>query len=104
MVRRLIWSVFAQQQKKEIFDYWNERNKSKVYSRKLNTLFNNNAEMLTTYPEIGRKTDFENVRLKVVKDFWLAYQITKDEIHILAIWDSHRNPDKFSNLLKSILY
>ena len=46
MAARLIWSNLALQQKKEIFDYWNERNKSKIYSRKLNKLINDAAELI----------------------------------------------------------
>ena len=41
MVRRLIWSVEARNSRKSIFEYWNNHNKSKVYSNKLNLLFNN---------------------------------------------------------------
>jgi len=53
MAKRLIWTQFAQAQKKEIFEYWNERNGSKNYSRKLNGLFDEAAELLTTQPYMG---------------------------------------------------
>jgi len=101
MATRLIWSALALQQKKEIFNYWNERNKSKIYSRKLNKLFNDAAELILSHPKLGRKTDFQNVRLKIVRDYWLAYRIEKGQIQILTIWDTRRNPNKFDNLLKS---
>lgn len=39
MVRRVIWSIEARNSRKNIFEYWNNRNKSKVYSNKLNALF-----------------------------------------------------------------
>ena len=99
---KLIWSATAHKQKIEIFDYWNKRNKSKTYSRKLNILFNEAAEMLLSHPNLGRKTNFENVRLKLVRDYWPTYQITEDEIRILTIWDTRKNPDKFDNLLNVI--
>ncbi len=101
MAARLIWSAQALQQKKEIFEYWNERNKSKNYSRKLNKLINDAAELLVTHPKLGQKTNFQDVRLKVVRDYWLAYRTKNDQIQILTIWDSRRNPDKFDYLLKS---
>ena len=31
MVKGLVWPVTSQQQKKSIFEYWNEQNKSKIY-------------------------------------------------------------------------
>ncbi|MCD4794398.1 MAG: type II toxin-antitoxin system RelE/ParE family toxin [Bacteroidales bacterium] len=102
MVGRLIWSELAQQQKKDIFDYWNERNKSKIYSRKLNMLFNEAAEMLIVHPRIGRMTDFDNIRIKLVRDYWLVYQVAEDEVRVLAVWDTHRNPKRFENLLKTL--
>ena len=102
MAARLIWSALALKHKKEIFDYWNERNKSKIYSRKLNSLFNDAAELILTHPKLGQKTDFQDIRLKIVRDYWLAYRIKQEQIQILTIWDTRRNPDKFDNLLKSI--
>ncbi len=103
MVKRLVWSVTSQQQKKRVFEYWNERNKSKTYSRKLNSLFNEAAEMLPYFPNLGQKTDFKNVRIKVVRDYWMAYQVKKDEISILTLWDTRQNPDKFENILKTLI-
>jgi toxin YoeB len=85
MAARIIWSALALQQKKEIFDFWNERNKSKVYSRKLNKLINDAAELILTHPKLGRKTDFQDVRLKIVRDYWLAYRVKQDRIQILTI-------------------
>ncbi len=102
MVRRLIWSNLALQQKRDIFEYWNKRNKSKTYSRKLNNLFNKAAELLTDYPSIGEKTDYENVRLKLVRDYWMVYRITDKHIQILTVWDTRRNPEDFDNILEII--
>lgn len=39
MAKRLIWTEDAQNDRKEIFGYFNNRNKSKKYSQKLNLLF-----------------------------------------------------------------
>jgi hypothetical protein len=52
MVRRLIWSVEARTSRKNIFEYWNNRNKSKVYSNKLNSLFNENLKSFSNYPSL----------------------------------------------------
>lgn len=52
MARRLIWSVTAQNSRKNLFDYWNNRNKSKVYSNKLNSLFNENLKSVVQFPDL----------------------------------------------------
>ncbi len=36
MVKRIVWSKSALKSKKEIIDYWNEKNGNKKYSIKLN--------------------------------------------------------------------
>ncbi len=92
----------SHKQKKEIFEFWNNRNKSKNYSRKLNDLFNEAAELLLLYPNLGKKMEIENVRLKSVRDFGLVYRITKSEIQILTIWDFNRNPETLKNILIQI--
>ncbi len=94
MARRLIWSLRAQTQRKRIFDYWNERNGSKAYSRKLNDHFNESAELLIEHPEIGRETSRNNVRIKIVGNYLMVYRFTDEEVAILVIWDSRRNPSK----------
>jgi toxin YoeB len=99
MAKRLIWTKRSQKQKEEIFEFWNKQNKSKVYSRKLNDLFDEAAELVCLHPNLGKKTNFENVRLKLVRDYWLVYRVTQKEIQILIIWDARRNPDHFKNLL-----
>ena len=101
MVRKLIWSKLSLRQKRDIFEYLNEHNKSKSYSRKLNNLFNEAAELLTDYPSIGEKTNYKNVRLKLVRDYWMIYRIKDKHIQILTIWDYRRNPEDFDELVKS---
>ena len=104
MARELIWSKLSHQHKYSIFKYWNNRNKSKTYSKKLNILFNNAAKLLVDYPSIGEKTDYKNVRLKLVRDYWMVYRVTVNHIQILAIWNHNRNPEHFGRLLKSFDY
>lgn len=103
MAKRIIWTEFAQVQKKEIFEYWNERNGSKTYSRKLNQLFDEAAELLSVQPYIGRPTQFENIRAKKVKTFHLMYKVTDDEIQVLIIWNTRRNPDDLTKIMEDIV-
>ena len=94
MAKRLIWTPQAQNNRIEIFEYWNNRNKSKIYSRKLNDIFSEHIEIILKYPNIGLPTDIENVRSRTVRDYQIIYFDTHDSIIILAIWDSRQNPDK----------
>ena len=51
MAKRLKWTEFSKSQRKDILEYWNNRNKSKAYSRKLNKLFDEIAKLILEYPE-----------------------------------------------------
>jgi len=75
MAERLIWSTNAQSDRIEIFEYWNNRNKSKIYSRKLNEIFREHIEIILRYPDIGLPTDIENVRSRTVRDYQIVYLI-----------------------------
>ena len=95
MVRRLIWSIEALNSRKIIFNYWNNRNKSKVYSRKLNELFNSNLTIVLKLPEFGNPTKNDCVKYIIVSHFELIYRITDTEIVVLDIWDTRQNPENF---------
>ncbi len=95
MARRLIWSVEARNSRKNIFDYWSNRNKSKVYSRKLNLLFNDNLKIVIQLPEFGNPTKSKNTKYIIASHFEMLYYITPNEILVLDIWDTRQNPQNF---------
>lgn len=99
MVKQIIWSLKAQNDRKEIFTYWNNRNKSKAYSKKLNELFKEAIKLISHFPQIGRPTEIENIRIKIARDYLIVYEGTSTQIHILTIWDGRRDPEKFKRFI-----
>jgi toxin YoeB len=93
MARKIIWSYRAQEDRKAIFRFWNEHNKSKEYSRKLNGLFKEALVLLAHHPHIGRKTAIENVHVKVIRQYLIIYEIREHDLVVLSIWDGRRNPE-----------
>lgn len=69
VARRIVWSPSAKLQLKAIFEYFNFRNKRKLYSLKLNTLIQTELKILLQQPNIGKKTDSINVRGLVIKNY-----------------------------------
>lgn len=103
MVKQIIWSIRAQSDRKHILNYWNKRNKSKLYSRKLNGLFKEAVKLIAHYPEIGKLTDNQNARIKIVKNYLIIYEVDeKDRLLILTIWNSRQNPKKLKRILREI--
>ena len=80
MAKQVIWSHRAQADRKEILAYWRKRNKSNVYSIKLNELFNEAVRLISEHPRIGKETNKEHVRIKVVRDYLLIYRPYSDNL------------------------
>lgn len=94
MVKRVIWSEDAYQDKIQVFSYWNQRNKSNLYSRKLNRLFKDTIKSIIETPSIGRYTNIEHVKRIIARDYFIIYEESESTITILRIWDSRQNPNK----------
>ncbi len=89
--RKIIWTKTAHLERKEILEYWILRNQSKRFSVKLNQLIIETLDCLCENPTIGRKTNFENVRIKLIRDYLLLYEFNESEFIILSIWDARRD-------------
>ena len=99
MAKQVIWSLRAQNDKKEILDYWRQRNKSNTYSKKLNELFKESIKIILDFPQIGKVTDDTKARIKIVRDYLIIYEETETQIFILTIWDSRQDPDRLKKIL-----
>ena len=91
MARQIIWTISAQTERREILEYWVKRNKSKIFSKKLNKLIITNLREIGKNPLIGRKTDIADVRVKIIRDYLIFYEITPKSIFVLSIWDGRRD-------------
>ena len=93
MVRRIIWSKNAIRDRVQILDYWHKRIGTKTYSRKLDNKLKESIKLLKSFPEMGKLIRNTEIRF-LVKDYYqIFYKYSDDEIRILHIWDSRRNPD-----------
>lgn len=94
MAKKVGWSLRAQNDRKKIFSYWNKRNKSNNYSIRLNRLFIEATKAISDYPKIGKITERENIRIKIVRDYLIVYKELENKIEVLTIFNSHQNPGK----------
>src|SRR5436190_6470053 len=92
--RRIIWTATAKSQLIEILDFFNFRNKSKSYSRKLNKKIQSELNLLILQPNIGKKTNKINVRGLLIEDYFLFYEVKEKHIVILSFWNTKQNPDR----------
>lgn len=94
MAWQIIWTERAQKERFEIFTFWNIHNQSSVYSKKLNELIKQSLKIISKHPLIGKPTNKENVRVKILKNYLIIYEIKKQEIIVLSLWDSRQKPVK----------
>ncbi|WP_027385044.1 type II toxin-antitoxin system RelE/ParE family toxin [Epilithonimonas caeni] len=93
------WTHFAKKQRDEIFEYWNNRNKSKSYSQKLRITIKEKTDQLKIQPFSGKKTINDTTRMLVFKNYSLIYNIEKETISIISFWENHQNPETLKNFL-----
>jgi plasmid stabilization system protein ParE len=94
VARRIVWTSTAKLQLKAIFDFFNFRNKSKLYSLNLNRLIQTELKILFQQPTIGKKTDTINVRGLLIENYYIFYEINETDIIILSVWDTRQNPKR----------
>ncbi|MFV0565176.1 MAG: type II toxin-antitoxin system RelE/ParE family toxin [Flavobacteriaceae bacterium] len=92
MVGKIIWTENAKNELVEILQYWIHRNKSNLFSIKLNTLIKEQLNLILDFPEIGKASDIPNVRIKMVHDYLLYYEFINGSLYILTIRHGSRNP------------
>ncbi|MDV2459740.1 addiction module toxin RelE [Elizabethkingia anophelis] len=89
--RKIIWMQKANIERRDILEYWIDRNKSKKFSTKLNKLIVGTIKQIAENPGIGRKTNLENVRVKIIRDYLLFYEFDENYLKILTLWDGRRD-------------
>ncbi len=90
--RKIIWSHRAKISRYKILKFYIERNKSNLYSRKLNKRIKEELRLLQKFPKPGIKTDIEGVRGLIIDSFIIFYEIDKNLIIAHYIWDSRQDP------------
>lgn len=92
MAKKIVWTKKAKTELFEILEYWINRNKSKVFSIKLNTLINEHLSLLAEFPNLGRKSDINNVYVTIIHKYLLYYETRDNILYILTIRHGRRNP------------
>lgn len=91
MAKQIVWTLKAKNELIEILDYWNHRNKSTIFSVKLYGFIDEQLNLISKYPTIGRMTDVNNVYVKVIQKYLLYYEIIDDTLFVLTIRHGSKN-------------
>ena len=77
----------------EILQFYDERNGSDRFSKKLMKMKLKQTALLKTIPEIGRQTNFPGVRILFVDRYGIEYQIRDKVILIINIYSCQTDPE-----------
>ncbi|HPE78087.1 MAG TPA: type II toxin-antitoxin system RelE/ParE family toxin [Draconibacterium sp.] len=102
MVKRIIWTSRADQIYTYILEFYIQRNRSKTYSKKLNSEVKKLVQLLSKHPFLGKKSALPNIRISIKGNFNIIYKIYPEEIGILLFWNSRQNPNKLKDFLTDI--
>lgn len=93
---KIIWLQEAQEERKKIFKYWNKRNNSDTYSKKLNAEIKHILKLVKESPFIGVEVEQRKGirRVLVLRNYSIFYTIIEDNIYIVSFWDNRQDPDK----------
>lgn len=75
-----------------ILSYYDERNGNDRYSKKLLVLFRRQIGLLSEMPDIGRNTNYDNIKILFVDDYGIEYEKREEAIIIIDIYSCQTNP------------
>ncbi|MBR6141812.1 MAG: type II toxin-antitoxin system RelE/ParE family toxin [Bacteroidaceae bacterium] len=76
-----------------ILMFFDERNGSDVFSKKLLKMIHRQIRLLSTMPDIGSLTNFPGVRILFVERFGIEYQIRDKSILVIDIFNCQTDPE-----------
>ena len=92
MAKRIVWTLQAKDDRREILTYWFERTGNKKYSQKLAYQFRETVKYIATHNYLGRSTDIENVRVAISGNYLIFYRLSDELVEVVTVFDSRRNP------------
>ena len=92
---KIVWTLSAELNLMDILEYYNKRNQSTKFSKKLLNRLQKTVKSLSKNPLLGLTSNIDSVRIIIHKDYQIVYEIKEVCILILVVWDSRQNPDNF---------
>lgn len=96
--RIIVWPSQAKIDLKNLYEFYNYRNKSKTYSLKLHRKIQNEIKRLDKQPEIGKKTNKIGVRGLLIDNHYLFYEIFQEHIVVFSRMGKQTKPFKIKAL------
>lgn len=100
--KKIIWTTNADNQLFEIMYYYSQRNKSDIYSLKLQSEIKEKLSKLEFSISLPKKTSLKNVYYFTHKHISILFSIEELDIIVLLAWDERRNPNTLKIFLDEL--
>ncbi len=97
---KIFWTKAAVDQRNYVFEYWNRRNKSNSYSKRLNLAIRERILTLKSQPEMGISTELSGIKAIILEHYSIFYKIQTPALFIIGFWDNRQDPVKLHGFLK----
>ena len=87
MNKPVVWSQNAKNDLKRIKKFYDTRNQSSTFSKKLLKTFRDSAKLIENFPLLSIPTEYDGVRGFVILEYIIFYEILSELILILIVWD-----------------
>ena len=94
MVKKIIWSKNAENKFLSILQFWIHNNQSIHYSEVLIKEFSQRIKIISQFPDIGINCGHQNIKFTIVEYYRVYYQISKNTLRIIYIFDTRQDPTK----------
>ncbi len=98
--RIVIWTEIAANQRKSVLEYWNKRNGSPIYSKKLIRTINSRLKGIQNNPGLYKESGLFDNRESAMGHFSIYYKIITNQIIVTSFWDNRQDPKKLLEILK----
>jgi len=100
VAKEIVWTSQAKVQFLSILKYWENRNKSIAYPKKLNTLISTAISVLAEFSIPRRKTEYPDIFVKIIRDYKIFFKEDSESIFVIAIWDTRQDDKLLREILK----
>jgi toxin YoeB len=94
MAKRLTWSFRAKMDLAATVAFWDENNQNDHYSKKLTKRIFSILTLICENNHLGKLTSIQGVRVTICDSYLIYYEVLKNEILVISIFDGRRNPKK----------
>jgi len=92
-MRTIVFTHIARGELKDIFEYWNTRNGSDTYSRRLAKQINDALATCAAYPDAALNLPPASIQYTIVGYYAIYYDYYPNTLVVHHIWDQRRNPE-----------